>query len=165
MSETNSTLTAARLRELLSYDPETGVFVWRVDGGPFVKAGAVAGALTAKGYRRIGIDGKQYKAGRLAWLYVHGVWPTQQIDHKNGDRDGNWIDNLRDVSNAVNSQNQRKARPSNKSGVIGVRTEAGGFAAYVTVNGVDRRLGKFPTVAEASAVRQAAKRELVGAVG
>ena len=78
---TTQDLIAERLRELLSYEPETGVFRWRVSRGPAV-AGSVAGSLTTYGYIKIKVDGRFYRAHRLAWIYVHGVWPSKDLDHK-----------------------------------------------------------------------------------
>ena len=103
---TNSQLTVERLRELLSYDPATGKFLWRV-GRQCMRAGAVAGATEVQGYRVIKIDGKIYKAHRLAWLYVTGEWPPEEIDHKNTDPQDNVWSNLR---LATHSQNQANAK-------------------------------------------------------
>src|SRR5690606_5927947 len=94
-------LTAARLRELLHYDPETGIFIWlpkpqsafsksRHHKAAYTRyAGKVAGSLKKRGYCYIKIDGVMYGAHRLAWLYVHGCWPLNQIDHMNRQRADN----------------------------------------------------------------------------
>jgi hypothetical protein len=87
-------LTAERLRERLHYDAETGVFTRRVGSG-HAHAGDMAGSVHSTGYVRIGIDGGKYTAHCLAWLYVHGVWPSDQIDHINRNRSDNRIANLR----------------------------------------------------------------------
>ncbi len=79
-------LTQARLREVLQYNPRTGVFRWRRDAGTFnPMKGKIAGGRKPPGRLTIRIDFKNYYAHRLAWLYVHGVWPPSKIDHKNDD--------------------------------------------------------------------------------
>lgn len=119
MSRDNIILTQDRLKELLSYDHETGVFTWRVNRGRTAKAGDVAGRLHHLAYRGIKIDGVEYRAHRLAWLYAHGKWPTKQTDHRNGIRDDNRLDNLRECTNAENQQNRIVQRNST-SGFTGV---------------------------------------------
>lgn len=152
-------LTAARLRELVHYEPETGVFTWR-QSRHGVFAGAVAGAIGKNGYVLFQLDSLTRQAHRLAWLYVHGEWPKQNIDHINGVRYDNRIANLRDVSQRVNAENVRTVRPTSKSGVMGVfkgRNPAKWEAAIV-VCGKRRYIGVFPTVEEAHAAYVAAKR-------
>ena len=97
-------LTQERLKEVLDYEPETGVFTWKQNYQKrFI--GKRAGSFTHEGYRRITVDRKEYRAARLAWLYVHGEWPSEVIDHINRDRSDDRISNLRDVSPRVNSKN------------------------------------------------------------
>lgn len=99
-------LTQARLKEILQYDPDTGIFTWLVNRkGTETKAGEVAGGLDADGYTIIYIDNKQYKAHRLAWLYMEGYFPEYQIDHPKGKRTDNRWKHLRHVTNQCNSQN------------------------------------------------------------
>jgi HNH endonuclease len=93
-------LTAERLRERLHYDAETGVFTRRV-GSSNARAGDVAGSVHSTGYVRISIDGGKYTAHCLAWFYVHGVWPSDQIDHINRNRSDNRIANLRERRHRV----------------------------------------------------------------
>jgi hypothetical protein len=93
-------LAAERLRERLRYDGGTGVFTRRVGSG-HARAGEIAGSVHSTGYVRIGIDGGKYTAHRLAWLYVHGVWPSDQIDHINRNRSDNRIANLRERRHRV----------------------------------------------------------------
>jgi hypothetical protein len=82
-------LTAARLRELLNYEPATGIFRWRVRRTRKALAGTQAGyvqvSLRSKdtGYRRIRVDGRKYRAGRLAWLWMMGRWPRHNVGHEN----------------------------------------------------------------------------------
>jgi len=103
-----NTTTAARVRELLFYDPNTGVFTWRLNRGGR-KAGSVAGrGGHQRGYRLIGVDGKTYLEHRLAWLYVTGEWPQDEVDHIDGKTDNNRIANLRQASRVQNSQNSKR---------------------------------------------------------
>ena len=134
-------LTAERLREVLSYDPETGQF-YRLTSGPGVRIGQVAGTKGNKGYCIIKIDGCSYKAHRLAWLYIHGHWPTMQIDHLNCIRDDNRIDNLREADNSQNQCN-RRARQTNQTGFKGVYQKAHGKQYVAAVGRI--YLGCFAT--------------------
>ena len=113
-----ATLTQLRLKELLDYDPETGVFTW-IKPRTGVPLGAEAGSMTHDGYRRIVVDQQEYRAHRLAWLYVYGEMPSGVIDHINRVRDDNRISNLRDVTCRVNSHNHG-GYDTNRSGVTGV---------------------------------------------
>ena len=117
-----SDLTAERLREVLDYGPDTGVFTWKIRTNSRVKVGDVAGALRPDGYIQISIDGRLHRAHRLAWLYVTGESPPDQIDHINGVRDDNRIANLRLATSAENKQNLRRAKSRNKTGFLGVCT-------------------------------------------
>lgn len=155
-------LTAERLREVLSYDAETGAFTWRIATGPNARPGMVAGtASKAEGYRTISIDGALHKAHRLAWLYVHGVWPQEQIDHINTRRDDNWIANLREATRIVNTQNQRTAHSNNKCGLLGVSERPGGrWIARIRANGSLKYLGTFRSPELAHDEYIAAKRNL-----
>lgn len=149
-----------KLREVFSYDAETGILTWRDRVGN-VAAGSVAGRITNKGYIQIGVCGKRYMAHRLAWAYVHGYWPNGDIDHIDGDRLNNRIANLRDVSRAVNSQNERRARSSNKScGLLGVSASLSKWRALIRVDGKKLYIGTFDTPKAAHEAYLSAKREL-----
>lgn len=150
-------LTAKRLRELLVYNEETGVFTWRI-GRPRARAGAIAGGFGCEGYWRISVDWRQQLAHRLAWLYVNGSWPEGDIDHRDGCRTNNAISNLRDVPRFVNLQNQRKARSDNKSGFLGVHAHQGRWRAKIRVNGKNCDLGCHDTPELAHEAYLAAKR-------
>jgi hypothetical protein len=155
-------LTQSRLKELLHYCPETGVFTWNKTLGSRAQAGSSAG-FNSDGYRRICLDGREYKAHRLAWLYVTGDWPDQHIDHIDGQRSNNAFANLRDVPQSVNNQNFRLAKRSNKTGqLLGVskKKRGQGFIARLTVNRQEIHLGTYPTPEEAHQAYLAAKREL-----
>ena len=169
MKDYETGLTQERVRELLSYDPTTGIFSWRVvrcghkaGTGGTIKAGSVAGGNGSASYRRIGIDGVRYKAHRLVWMYVHGRWPAELIDHINGDRDDNRITNLREATKSENGENQRKAKAGTKTGILGIcwHQEAKKFMASITVGGKQKYLGCFHTAEEAHQAYLVAKREL-----
>lgn len=144
---TSSILTQSRLKELLNYDPETGVFTRLVDVTYNARAGDVAGSQMTVGYPTINLDGHRYYAHRLAWFYVHGVWPKNQIDHVDGERTNNRIANLREADDAQNRQNRRVSRKDSKSGVLGVswHQHSKGWAACITTSGIRRHLGVFDT--------------------
>jgi hypothetical protein len=154
-------LTAQRLRELLSYDPETGVFTRLVARGNSA-AGSIAGTLgKAYGYIEIIIDRENYRANRLAWFYMTGEWPQGQVDHINGIRsDDRWM-NLRDVPKLTNSHNEVNRRVNNTSGFRGCHQNPsnGRWIAQISVNRETVYLGSFDSGAEAEAVYLAAKRQ------
>lgn len=150
-------LTAQRLRELLHYDPETGVFTWLVAKGSAAPSGRRAGTIH-RGYRRITINGVHHYEHRLAWFYVHGKWPTDQIDHENRVKDTNHISNLRPATHAEQQQN-RGIRSNNTSGYPGVswHSQTGKWVAYINADGKRKHLGMFPTAGLAAAAYLGAK--------
>lgn len=150
-------------RELFRYDEASGQLFWRVNRGRTAKAGQVAGHVDSKHrYRVIRFLGRLTMAHRIAWLYVHGVWPSGDIDHINGVRDDNRIENLRDVSRSANLQNQRQASRNNKCGMLGVslHKETGKFVAQIMAGRKQKYLGLFDTAEEAHAAYLRAKAEL-----
>jgi hypothetical protein len=153
-------LTAHRLREVLKYDRNTGVFRWRMSLAKRVKIGDVAGCARQDGYRLIRVDGRLYLASRLAWLYMHDCWPKNEIDHKNTIRGDDRLQNLRDVTHAENKQNSRRAHRDNKTGLLGVMTSQGKFRAQIRLDGKARHLGTFETPEAAHAAYLVAKRKL-----
>lgn len=153
-------LTAERVRSLLSYDPENGVFRWKISRGN-AAAGSVAAKRVSSRYQDIKIDGRTYQAHRLAWLMVHGRWPNQSIDHINGVKGDNRLCNLRDVSHIENMQNQKRARTNNQSGALGVSPKRSGrYCAQIQANGKKYHLGHFKTIEQAAAAYRRAKREV-----
>ena len=132
------------LKKLLRYDPNTGIFIWIKKTCLKVVVGKTAGTLSAKGYIVITIRGKLYRAHRLAWLDVYGVWPKDQIDHINHIKDDNRIENLREASQQDNCKN-RSISKANKSGVIGVSwvKEYRSWKATAWLNGKAVSLGQF----------------------
>ena len=153
----SATLTIERLRALLCYDLETGLFKNLVHRNRCAMAGGIAGNTDKNGYVMIKIDRKAYLAHRLAWFYVHGHWPAQQIDHINGRRYDNRMANLRDVSPAANQQNVRRAQRNNKVGLLGVARNGRNFSACIEASGRRHYLGTFPRPEQAKAAYDAAK--------
>jgi hypothetical protein len=148
-------LTADRLRELVHYDPQTGEFTW-VKKRRRCSVGKRAGCTMKNGYRTIRVDDTLYLAHRLAWLYVTGDWPTDQIDHINGVRNDNRFENLRKATNLQNAHNRKYTR--NKSGFQGVRKENSKWLAEIKVDYKPVRLGLFNTPEEAHAAYCEAKK-------
>lgn len=134
-----------RLRERLHYDPETGRFTWLVWTVNHVKAGDIAGSLHVSGRWQVRVDGRVYKAHRLAWFWTYGEWPKGQIDHIDGNPLNNRLGNLRDVSVSVNQQNMKRAKSNNKTGFLGVCPEGVRFKASITINRRQIYIGTFST--------------------
>lgn len=154
-------LTAARLRELLHYNPETGEFVRKTAIGKN-PVGSLVHTPHTNGYSRVSVDGRKYYAHRLAWLCVYGSWPSGDIDHINHNKIDNRISNLRDVSRSVNNQNQIRCKRDGTSGVLGVswHKAAKKWSAQIALNGKCRHLGLFSEKDDARAAYIAAKREM-----
>ncbi len=151
-------LTVERLKELVNYDPDTGLFQWAIARRKCRK-GAVAGCVMKHGYVGIRIDNFLYTSHRLAWFYAYGVWPADQIDHINNDRADNRLVNLREATNIANSHNRKKST-RNTSGFTGVRRENSKWQASIKINYKTVRIGLFNTPEEASAAYQEAKQRL-----
>lgn len=151
-------LDAKLAREILDYDPHTGVFVWKKRLAQRVKIGDVAGRSMGR-YRALHIGGRDYAAHRVAWLYVYGVWPPEQVDHINLDGHDNRISNLRLATPGQNQQNKRVGK-NNRSGYKGVCQYQGRWRAEIMAQGKKMALGCFDSAEEASAAYVAAKRRL-----
>lgn len=142
-------LTQNELKEILDYNPETGEFIWKIRKQK-IKHGSIAGTINAYGYRQIAINGRIYRAHRLAWLYVYGYLPTKLIDHKNRNRSDNKIANLREANKSENAQN------TNARGYY-FHKPSGKFLAQIRINGKQINLGLFVTEDEARATYESAK--------
>ena len=146
-----------QLKEILHYEPDTGIFTWLVSTGKRVKAGDIAGCIEAEGYRVIRIKTKLYKAHRLAWLYMTGKWPKHQIDHDDRVRNNNKWSNLFEATNTENQKNCSK-RKDNVSGVAGVdwiKVDSI-WRARIRSNGQRISLGRFKDKFEAICARLSA---------
>lgn len=144
-------LTSELLRELLSYDPETGLLTRLTDNNRGHRIGAIAGSKHHSGYIEVMVNKKNYRAHRICWLHFYGQWPEFDIDHINGDKADNRICNLRDATEEMNMQNEIRARKNSTSGLMGVRfrPERKRWIATIKVNGKPKRLGSFATPEEA----------------
>lgn len=156
-------LTLTRLREVLDYDPQTGVFVWTAPNPKSrYKAGTIAGTTKFVSehlsYVMICIDQNTYPAHRLAWLYVSGEWPRDVVDHINGDGLNNTIANLRQATRSQNQCNRRVSK-NNKSGASGVHPEkrTGKWTAEIFCQKRKFFLGTFSTFEAALSARQQAE--------
>jgi hypothetical protein len=147
-----NTLTYDRLRKVLNYDAHTGVFTWRTKLSRKVVVGREAGTLKPNGYVSIRIDQKAYYAHRLAWCYVYGDWPDEEVDHIDGDKTNNCIANLRQASRKQNMEN--RVQPTGASGYRGVCWLKANqkWRASIVHNGKNIYLGLFNTAEEASAM-------------
>lgn len=173
-----TTLTAARLRELLHYDPETGIFTWRprpvrvgferndrswntrYSGKP---AGSVNKRRGGDSYRYITVDDTSYLAHRLAWLYMTGEWPADEVDHRNLDGLNNRWGNLREATGTQNLGNTR-VNSKNTTGFKGVSflRRTGRYYAQIRIDHKSRHLGYFDTPEEAHAAYVAAAERYFG---
>jgi len=151
-------ITQDRLKELLHYDECTGHFTWAIDIGRRVKAGDTAGCIDGLGYSAIGIDGRKYKAHRLAFMYVNGRFPVGQADHINHIKTDNRWENLRDVSRSDNCKNRGLLR-SNTSGITGVVCHKSScrWQAQIMHDGRNVHLGLFTNKSDAIKARIAAE--------
>ena len=143
-------ITQNELKRILDYNKETGIFTRKVST-PIFKIGEVAGCLDNTGYLKIGINYKRYLNHRLAWLYIHGEFPKGQIDHINGIKTDNRIENLRVVTSRQNSQNQKCHREGHLVGATYLK-KSKKWRAQIYINGKVNILGSFETQQEAHEV-------------
>lgn len=135
--------TLEDLRKYLLYDTETGLFTWAENKGSRAKKGNIAGSIEDDGYIVIRFNKKLYKAHILAWYMCFEEWPTLDIDHINRVRHDNRLDNLREVTRAINNTN---SLPRNRTGVKGVYSNGSKYMARITVSGKEKYLGTFGSV-------------------
>jgi len=152
-------LTAERLKEVLVYDPSTGMFSHRIARGRYkhIKPGTIVGSRHSEGYIVIDVDRKTYFAHRLAWLYLHGEHPSEDIDHVNGDRADNRASNIRAATRSENMQNLRGASKRSTTGLLGVSKFRTKWASSIYTNGAKKHLGVFASAEEAHVAYLAAK--------
>lgn len=148
-----------RLREVLSYNPETGKLTWRVRMSQRVKSGDEAGSLGVDGYVHICVDGRRMRAHRVIFAIMKGYWPKLDVEHEDLDKTNNrWL-NLREAND---SQNHANTRARGKVGLKGVSQHRGSFQARIKINGRDIYLGTFKTAKAAHAAYVVKAKELFG---
>ena len=176
--EHKTVITAELIRQLLDYDPQTGIFIWRqrpvsmfkecfhsashmADSWNTKHVGKIAGILNDQGYIRITLFGRQLRAHRIAWLHTFGRWPSDQLDHINGCRSDNRIANLREANRSENNQNQ-KASAGKSSAYLGVHWDSSRtrWAAKIKLHGRVYNLGRFDSETEAYSAYLEAKARL-----
>jgi hypothetical protein len=145
-------LTVQQLKDFLHYDPATGHFTWIKSAGKRSYVGLKAGCVNTIGYWQIGFAGKRRSGHRLAWLYMTGEWPAQEIDHINLNRSDNSWANLRQANRVSNSGNA-PCHKDNKTGVKGVswNEERRKWVAQICIGGRQTNLGRYDSVKEAHA--------------
>ncbi len=141
-------LTQEELKQILDYNPETGIWIWKVVKSRRVKIGEKAGTIHPSGYRHIIINGKNYSSSRLAFFYMTGRWPNPEIDHKNRIRNDDRWENLREATSNINNFNKKKI--GNQNLPKGVSKHQNKFQAQVQINGKRYYLGIYDTPEEAS---------------
>jgi hypothetical protein len=152
-----------RLQELFDYNSGKGLLLWKKPTKLRIKAGMIAGTKNAKGYLNACVDARSYMVHRLIWLYHYGKPPENSIDHINGVRHDNRICNLRDVSNTVNTENQKRATSQNRSsGALGVSREKKHrrWRAVIETKGKQIHIGYYDTIEEAQTAYINKKRQL-----
>lgn len=151
-------LTQKELKNLLHYDPTSGLFTW-INGGKGTRGkGRMAGRINSNGYLCIVINGKEYRSGRLAFLYMAGYSPEHDVDHKDRNRANDKWSNLRHVSRQCNNRNCTIS-PLNTSGIkgIGWYKNKNKWEVRIGINGKRKCLGYFDSFDEAICHRLAAE--------
>ena len=151
-------LTIERLKEVLEYDPATGVWRWRVKGRGRRR---IVGCIDDKRYRKIMTDGVNYKSSRLAVFYMTGGWPVEFVDHRKRDRDNDRWENLRPATHMQNQWNMQRRKPP-VSGCRGVYPFRSKWCAKIMVAGKRIHLDVFTDRNRACAVRRAAEVQYYG---
>jgi hypothetical protein len=151
-----------RVRELLSFNPDTGELTWKIDRNGKTLAGDRAGTRRSPfGYSQVEIDGVAVTVHRVAWFLHFGEWPAGELDHKNGVRSDNRISNLRLATRRQQLANAR--RPKESEYPIGVRPWRKRWRACIVRPGFkSSHLGMFDTMEQAAAAYRAALAEIVG---
>ena len=153
------------LKEFLDYNPDTGIFIWKKQVAQNIKVGQEAGAMNSNGYIQIRFKNSPYLAHRLAYYMYYGIHPLEKlVDHIDGDKTNNKIDNLRLATNPQNSMNRVNLNRNNTSGVIGVccHKRFKKWQAQIIVNKVYKYLGSFTNKEEAIKARREAEIKYFG---
>jgi hypothetical protein len=154
-------LNVERLRQVLNYDPATGMFTWKVSLRNRTLPGDKAGYMNNQGYMLCVIDQQKIRLHRAAWAIYYGTMPEGHLDHINGVRHDNRIENLRIATASENMQNTalRKNSTTKVKG-IHLRKDTGKYSSSITVNGVTHWLGCFDNISDAKRARLAAENTL-----
>lgn len=146
MTKPNDDISLERLREVLSYDPATGLFVWLLTLAPRGKVGTIAGSLKPSGYVCVDIDGTRHRAHRLAWLYMTGEHAPGLVDHRDNVRNHNWWTNLRLANNQQNGANSKRKHygTSGYKGVFWCKQKQK-WKAKISISGRQIHLGTHDT--------------------
>lgn len=159
-------LTHASLLAQLKYDHHTGRFTWNVNKpGVYARKGNRAGNIRGDGYRQIRVDGHLYLEHRLAWFYMNGVWPDEQVDHRTGDRSDNRWEQLRGASKSQNQANQNGHRHRERPYIgVDMHTRASGvvWRSSIRKDGLSYHLGYFQEPEDAYMARVVAELALYG---
>ena len=166
INKNKETLDWNTLVSILDYNVNTGVFTNKITRSNRAKIGEVAGntdSANPSKYSDIWLEGKHYAAHRLAWFYCFKEWPTHYLDHIDGNKSNNALDNLREATNNENKYNI-KIRKDNSAGYKGVSLDrrCGRYRAYITFNKKQKSLGYYNTAEEASEAYKKAAKELHG---
>lgn len=139
-------------KQQIGYDPETGIFTWKINKRGPIKAGRRAGSFNREGYRRIKINQRHYLASHLAWAFVHGHLPKKELEHINGKKDDARIENLREATHQNNCMKKRGLGAS-------YDPKRRKWMARICVNYHHKNLGRFKNKNEAIAAYRAEKRQ------
>lgn len=154
----NAILTQDQIKNLFSYNPDTGLFTRIKKTSSTARVGDVLSHLKA-GYICTSILGVTYRVHRLAFVYMNGEWPEFDVDHINGDPSDNRWANLRSATRTQNNQNQSEARSNSSTGYLGVSKSKNKFEARIVIDGKKRHIGNFSTAELAHAAYLEVKRK------
>ena len=156
-------VTGTTIAIFLDYDPQTGKFSRKLKTGPHSYPGEEITHLNDEGYVVVTMMGARLRAHRIAWAWMTGKWPENDIDHINGDRTDNRFSNLRQATRSQNLQNSG-LRPTNKTGQTGVHFchQRKKYVAQIRVNKATFPLGRFQTLEAAIAARKLAEKKFYG---
>lgn len=152
-----------KIKSIFQYDQYTGNLYWKIRPSQRVKAGDLAGGkANSEGYLTVKFNGRAFLSHRVCWACHYGSWPSSQIDHINGVKTDNRIENLRIATFRLNRENLRTAMRTNKTGLLGVtpHRKTGRFEAQIQVSGKKKSLGIFNTAEDAHSAYVSAKRSL-----
>ena len=146
-----------------AFSYEHGNLYWLIAPSKNVKAGYLAGYLSKSGYQKVRLDRQEIFAHRIIYAMHYGDIPNDMhIDHINGIKHDNRIENLRLATNTENICNQKNAQVSNKTGFLGVSVDRNKFVAQIQIKGIKKRLGRFSNIQDASKAYHFARKEYFG---